>query len=166
VKAQVNSQVLLTKNISMPQSLSSILIHLVFSTKNRQPFITPAVETELHPYLATIFRNNYSPSLIIDGTPDHIHALFALGRTVTVADVVEEVKTGSSKWLKTKGREFSNFHWQRGYGAFSIGQSNVADLKRYIGNQKVHHRRVTFQDEYREFLKAYNVDFDERYVWD
>ena len=116
----------------MPQSLSSVLIHLVFSTKNREPFISPAVEAELHPYMATIFRDHDSPSLIIDGTTDHVHMLFALGRTITIADVVEEVKTGSSKWVKTKGREFRNFHWQRGYGAFSIGQSNVSELKRYI----------------------------------
>ena len=116
--------------------------------------------------MATIFREHDSPSLIIDGTTDHVHALFALGRTITIADLVEEVKTGSSKWLKTKGREFRNFHWQRGYGAYSIGQSNVTELKRYIRNQKQHHRRVTFEDEYRKFLKRYEIDFDERYVWD
>ncbi len=150
----------------MPQSLSSILIHLVFSTKNREPFITPAIESELHPYMATIFREHNSPSLIINGTKDHVHTLFALGRTITIADLVEEVKTGSSKWIKTKGRGFRNFHWQKGYGAFSIGQSNVAALKRYIRNQKQHHRHVSFQDEYRDFLKRYEIEFDERYVWD
>lgn len=150
----------------MPQSLSSILVHLVFSTKNREPFITPAIETELHPYMATIFREYNSPSLIIGGTGDHIHALFALGRTITVADLVEEVKTGSSKWIKTKGSEFRNFHWQKGYGAFSVGQSNVEEVKRYIRNQKEHHRRITFEDEYRNFLNQYKVQFDERYAWD
>lgn len=150
----------------MPQSLSSILIHLVFSTKNREPFITPAIETELHPYMAKIFRELKSPSLAIDGTNDHLHILFSLGRVIKVADLVEEVKTGSSKWIKTKGREFRNFHWQRGYGAFSIGQSNVAALKRYIRNQKQHHVRITFQDEYCKFLKAYGIDYDEKYVWD
>jgi REP element-mobilizing transposase RayT len=150
----------------MAQSLSSILIHLVFSTKNREPFITPAIETELHPYMAKIFCELKSPSLAIDGTNDHLHILFSLGRVIKVADLVEEVKTASSKWIKTKGREFRNFHWQKGYGAFSIGQSNVTTLKRYIRNQKQHHQRVTFQDEYREFLKAYEIDYDERYVWD
>ena len=150
----------------MPQSLSSILIHLVFSTKNREPFITPEIESELHPYIATIFRDHNSPSLAIDGTTDHIHMLFALGRTITVAKLVEEVKTGSSKWIKTRGRTLKNFHWQRGYGAFSIGQSNVATLKSYIRNPKAHHRRVTFQDEYRNFLKRYEIEFDEQYVWD
>lgn len=150
----------------MPQSLSSILIHLVFSTKNREPFITPAIETELHPYMAKILRELKSPSLAIDGTNDHLHILFSLGRVIKVADLVEQVKTGSSKWIKTKGPEFRNFHWQRGYGAFSIGQSNVAALTRYIRNQKQHHRRITFQDEYRKFLTAYGIDYDERYVWD
>ena len=150
----------------MPQSLSSILIHLVFSTKNREPFITPAIETELHPYMAKIFRELKSPSLTIDSTSDHVHILFSLGRVIKVADLVEEIETESSKWIKTKGREFRNFHWQRGYGAFAIGQSNVAALKRYIRNQKQHHRRVTFQDEYRKFLKAYGIEYDERYVWD
>src|SRR5713226_6917313 len=130
----------------MPQSLSSILIHLIFSTKNREPFITPAIEAELHPYMASIFRALKSPSLTIDGTSDHIHIMFSLGRIITVADLVEEVKTGSSKWIKTKGPQFRNFHWQKGYGAFSIGQSNVAALKHYIRNQKRHHKRITFQD--------------------
>ena len=150
----------------MAQSLSSILIHLVFSTKNREPFITPAIETELYPYLAAILRELKSPSLAIDGASDHVHILFSLARVITIADLVEEVKTSSSKWIKTKGREFRNFHWQRGYGAFSIGQSNVAALKRYIRNQKQHHRNVTFQDEYRKFLEAYGIEHDEKYVWD
>ena len=116
--------------------------------------------------MATIFRKLKSPSLAIDGTSDHIHILFSLARVVTIADIVEEIKTNSSKWIKTKGREFKNFHWQRGYGAFSIGQSNLATLKRYIRNQKEHHRHVTFQDEYRKFLAAYGIDFDERYIWE
>ncbi len=150
----------------MPQSLSSILIHLIFSTKNREPFITPAVETELHPYMAKIFRELKSPSIAIDGTADHIHILFSLGRVIAVADLVEEVKTGTSKWIKTKGHEFKNFHWQKGYGAFSIEPSNVAAVKNYIRGQKQHHRRVTFQDEYRDFLKTYGIEYDERYVWD
>jgi REP-associated tyrosine transposase len=150
----------------MPQSLSSILIHLIFSTKNREPIITPAVEPELRPYMASIFRALKSPSLTIDGTDDHVHILFSLSRVIKIADLVQEVKTESSKWIKTKGTEFRNFHWQKGYGAFSIGQSQVPILKRYIARQKLHHQRVTFQDEYRKFLKSYGIDYDERYVWD
>ena len=150
----------------MPQSLSSILVHLIFSTKNREPFISTAIEQELHPYMAKIFRELRSPSLTIGGTDDHVHILFSLGRTIEVAELVKEVKSESSKWIKSKGKEFENFYWQRGYGAFSIGQSQVTAVKRYIARQKVHHQRVTFQDEYRKFLKSYGIDYDERYVWD
>jgi REP element-mobilizing transposase RayT len=124
------------------------------------------IEKELHPYLAKVFRGLKSPSLAIDGTTDHIHALFSLSRVIKIADLVEEIKTESSKWIKTKGPEFQNFHWQRGYGAFSIGQSQVTVVKRYIARQKIHHQRITFQDEYRKFLKSYGIDYDEGYVWD
>jgi putative transposase len=130
----------------MPQSLSSILIHLIFSAKHREHFISTEIETELHPYMASVFRGLKSPSLAINGTSDHMHALFALSRVISIAQLVEEVKTTSSKWIKTKGAKFRNFHWQNGYGAFSVGQSEVADVKRYIRFQKEHHRRVTFQD--------------------
>jgi putative transposase len=150
----------------MPQSLSSILIHLIFSTKNREPFLTREIDAELYPYLASILKAMKSPALIINGTSDHIHTLFSLSRVVTIASLVEEVKTESSKWIKTKGKHFRNFHWQSGYGAFSIGQSQVPTVRRYITRQKEHHRRVSFQDEYRKFLRVYEVEYDERYVWD
>src|SRR5437773_132412 len=109
----------------MAQSLASLLVHLVFSTKNREPWITPELETELHPYLATVCREMDSPSLTINSTADHVHILFSMGRTVALCDVVEEVKKRSSKWAKTKGPEFAQFQWQAGYGAFSIGESMV-----------------------------------------
>jgi putative transposase len=150
----------------MPQSLSSILIHLIFSTKNREPFLTCEIDAELYPYMASIFKAMKSPALIINGTSDHIHTLFSLSRVLTIASLVEEVKTESSKWIKTKGKQFRNFHWQSGYGAFSIGQSQVPTVRRYITRQKEHHRRVSFQDEYRKFLNVYGVEYDERYVWD
>ncbi len=107
-----------------------------------------------------------SPALIINGASDHIHSLFSISRVITVADLVREVKTESSKWIKTKGWEFRNFHWQSGYGAFSVGQSQVPAVKRYIARQKEHHRRVTFQEEFREFLQLYEVAYAERYIWD
>jgi putative transposase len=116
--------------------------------------------------MASIFKAMKSPALIINGTSDHIHTLFSLSRVVTIASLVEEVKTESSKWIKTKGKQFRNFHWQSGYGAFSIGQSQVPTVRRYITRQKEHHRRVSFQDEYRKFLNVYGVEYDERYVWD
>ena len=116
--------------------------------------------------MASIFRTLKSPTLPINGTTNHIHILFSLARVISIADLVQEVKTESSKWIKKKGSEFANFHWQSGYGAFSIGQSQVSSLKRYIHNQKRHHQRVTFQEEYRKFLKRYQIEYDERYVWD
>jgi len=150
----------------MPQSLATVLIHLVFSTKNREPWITEAIEPELHKYLSTVFRGCDSQALLVGGYHDHIHALFSLSRKWTIAGIVEEVKTNSSKWIKTKGAEFSPFHWQSGYGAFSVSQSNVEEVKTYIANRKEHHRKKEFQAEYRQLLTAYQIEFDERYVWD
>jgi putative transposase len=150
----------------MPQSLSSILVHLIFATKGREPFIIQRIEPELHAYLAAVSREFDSPALAINGTINHVHMLCALSRKVTVADLVEETKKRSSKWIKTKGPEFRNFRWQAGYGAFSIGRSNVAALKRYIAGQKEHHRRKSFEEEYETFLQKYGVEYDEKYVWD
>ena len=150
----------------MPQSLASVLVHLVFSTKNREPWITETIETELHKYLSTIFRGCDSPALLVGGYNDHIHALFSLSRKWAIADIVEEVKTNSSKWIKTKGEEFQQFYWQSGYGAFSVSQSNVEQVRTYIANQKEHHSKHDFLFEYRHLLKKYEVEFDERYVWD
>jgi REP element-mobilizing transposase RayT len=150
----------------MPQSLSSILVHLVFSTKNREPYITAEIKPELHAYVAAVFRECHSPALIINGTANHLHTLFTLSRTVTVAEIVEEVKKRSSKWAKTKSGVHMNYQWQTGYGAFSVSQSNVAAVKKYIAAQKEHHRRKTFEEEYRSILEKYDVAYDERYVWD
>ena len=150
----------------MPQSLSAILVHIIFSTKNREPFIQPDIEPELFPYLATACKTADSPALIINGTMDHVHLLVKLGRKTSIADLVEEIKTSSSRWIKTKGGLYQKFYWQNGYGAFSIGQSGVVALKTYIVNRKEHHRVRTFEEEYREFLAKYNVEYDERYVWD
>src|SRR5215510_8416037 len=107
----------------MPQSLSRVLVHLVYSTKNRQPILTPAIDPDLYAYQASIFRAMDSPALIINGTADHVHALFQLARTRAICDIVEEVKKSSSKWIKTKGPQFAKFEWQAGYGVFSIGES-------------------------------------------
>jgi len=150
----------------MPQSLSRILIHLIFSTKDRAPVLIPGIRTELHPYLAVVLRENDCPSLKVGGVEDHVHLLFGLSRTLTVAKVVETVKTSSSKWIKTKGTEFASFHWQGGYGAFSVSQSDANTVVRYIENQEEHHRKMTFQEEFRKFLERYQVPYDERYVWD
>ena len=150
----------------MPQSLASIPVHCIWSTKDRQPFIKQEIEKELFSYMASIFRAYESPALIINGTEDHVHSLTILSRKITVAKLIEEVKKSSSKWIKTKGTLYRNFYWQSGYAALGIGQSNIEALKRYIANQKEHHRQKTFQEEYMEFLKKYNIEYDERYVWD
>ncbi len=150
----------------MPQSLAAVYVHLIFSTKNRQPLIQPEIEEELRRYLAGILRNLDSPMICANGTADHIHILIRLGRKHSLADIVEEIKKSSSKWIKTKGPAFRDFYWQNGYGAFSIGQSGIDGLKEYLANQKEHHRQKSFQDEFREFLDKYQLEYDERYVWD
>lgn len=150
----------------MPQSLSRILIHLVFSTKNRECMLTPPIQTELHPYIAGTLDNIGCHSLQVGGVEDHVHLLFGLSRTRTIAEVVETVKTSSSKWIKTKDVRLVNFHWQSGYGAFSVSQSDADTVVAYIRNQAQHHQRMAFQDEYRRLLERYQVAFDEQYVWD
>lgn len=150
----------------MPQSLSSMFVHLIFSTKHRQPLITEAIDIDLYKYMSGIFENFGSPVLAIGGYIDHIHVLFLLSRVHTVAGIVRDVKVSSSIWMKEQTRDFKNFHWQAGYGAFTIGESGVSGLKRYIANQHKHHQQASFQDEYRVICRKYNVEIDERYVWD
>jgi len=150
----------------MPQSIAAILVHVIFSTKNREPFIQPEIEHELFPYMSRTCQSANSPALIINGTMDHVHLLVNLGRKTAIADLVEELKSSSSGWIKSKGPNYKKFYWQAGYGAFSIGQSSLVALKEYIATQKEHHRVKTFQEEYREFLKRYEMAYDERYVWD
>jgi putative transposase len=150
----------------MPQSLAKILIHIIFSTKNRAPFISPSIAEELYPYLAAICSGCKSHAHKIGGVEDHIHIVCSISRTITVAALIEEIKTNSSKWIKTKGKEFRSFGWQNGYGAFSIGQSQLEAANQFIVNQKEHHRKKTFQEEFRAFLRRYQIEHDERYVWD
>jgi len=150
----------------MPQSLACVLVHVVFSTKNRVRWISPEVEAEVHAYLGGICRNADSPALSVGGTEDHVHILSSLGRTRSVSELLQEIKTGSSKWIKTKGPKYADFRWQDGYAAFSIGRSAEEDARRYIAGQKEHHRRVSFQDELRAILQRYRVEYDERYIWD
>ena len=150
----------------MPQSLANLYVHLIFSTKERTAYLTPAVRPDLHAYLATVLANLNSPAVLINSMPDHVHVLFNMGRTVTLAQVVEDVKKSSSKWIKTQSAALTDFAWQAGYGAFSVSESNVPKVANYIRNQEEHHRVKTFQEEYREFLAKHRVPFDERYVWD
>ncbi len=150
----------------MPQSLSNILTHIVFSTKLRESVLTGTLASELHPYLVGVLDNIDCPPLQVGGMPDHVHLFFRLARTRTIAEVVEKAKTSSSKWIKMKDQRLSNFHWQIGYGAFSVSQSDSDAVVTYIRTQAEHHRVQTFQEEYRKFLERYKVPYDERYVWD
>ena len=151
----------------MPQSLAKILVHVIFSTKNREPFPgTDALRREVNSYLAGVLRNCDSPAILAGSTTDHVHILCSLSKNRALCDVIEEIKKSSSRWLKTKGPSLRGFHWQSGYGAFSVSQSNAQSVQDYIADQDRHHQRLTFQDEFRRFLKKYRVPFDERYVWD
>jgi putative transposase len=150
----------------MAQSLSNILLHIVFSTKHRQPFIDESIERELFKYLATACNTLGCPTHGIGGTDDHIHIACSLGRTIAVSKLIQEIKQDSSQWIKTNGRQYAEFAWQNGYGAFSIGQSQLDDLRTYIARQREHHRHESFQDEFRKLLAKYEVAFDERYVWE
>jgi REP element-mobilizing transposase RayT len=149
----------------MAQSLARNLIHLIFSTKNRAPLLQAAIRPELNGYVAGIFTNWDSPAIIIGSVADHVHALFGLSKNHVLVKVIEEVKRGSSKWIKTKGKEFPHFALQNGYGAFSVSSSMANSVSRYIANQEEHHRQVVFQDEFRKFCRRHGVDFDERFVW-
>jgi REP-associated tyrosine transposase len=150
----------------MPQSLSCVLVHVVFSTKNRTPNLAPEVRPALHKYLATVARNVGCGCYRVGGVADHVHLAIRLSRTITIAKLVEELKTSSSQAMKIDLARVEDFAWQRGYGAFSISPRDLDALVAYIDNQEEHHRTKTFQEEYRTLLNKYGIEFDERYVWD
>jgi putative transposase len=154
------------KGEPMSQSLAKILVHLIYSTKHRDPILTPEVRPKLWEYQAGIFQDLESHAIEIGGTADHVHALFEMSKKRDLCDVIEKVKKGSSRWIKTQGAEFRDFHWQGGYGAFSVSPIHAARVRAYIMDQENHHRVMTFQDEFRKFLQDYDVPYDERYVWD
>jgi putative transposase len=150
----------------MPQSLSQVIIHIVFSTKDRHPWLNPDIRSGMHAYLATVCRDCGCEAYRVGGVADHVHLAVRLGRTISQSDLLEKIKKTSSAWIKTQGAQYSTFHWQGGYGDFSIGYSQLNDLLRYVDDQEQHHKTKTFQEEYRELLRKYNVSYDERYVWD
>lgn len=147
----------------MAQSLARILLHIIFSTKDRQCLLAPEWRTRLHAYMNGVIQNQGCVPICVDGPDDHIHAVLALGRTITVADLVQEMKVATSKWAKS---EESSFAWQSGYGVFSVSESRLSEVVAYVRDQEEHHRRVSFQDEYRQFLVRHGITFDEKYVWD
>lgn len=150
----------------MSQSLVQNYIHLVFSTKYRQTLIQPPVEEELHAYLGGTCNKLDCQVVIVGGYTDHIHILCKLSKKIALMKLLEEVKSHSSKWIKSKGEGYENFYWQNGYGAFSVSPFQVETVRNYIANQHQHHSKKSFQEEYRGFLNKYKVDYDERYVWD
>ena len=150
----------------MPQSLSKVYIHITFSTKNRDPSIDENVRQDLWTYLGGICKSLECNPVRIGGYNDHIHICCLLSRKVAQVQLLEELKTGASKWIKTKGTRYGHFHWQDGYGVFSVNPSEVEKVVEYIDGQAEHHKTRTFQEELLKFLKKYKVDYDERYLWD
>ena len=149
----------------MSDSYTNLLYHIVFSTKDRQPLITDAYESRLHDYIGGTIRNLGGVSLGINSTEDHVHVLAKLRPDKAVSDVLRDLKANASGWMHDVFPELKDFSWQRGYGAFTVSKSNVPAVVRYIQNQRVHHQKESFQDEYREFLNKHGVEYDERYVW-
>jgi len=148
----------------MPQTCGNLVVHLIFSTKQRLPLITPEIRSDLHAYLGGIIREMRGTALIINGMADHVHMLIRIRPTHSIAEIMRVIKTNSGKWIHRKGH--SKFAWQAGYGVFSVSESNIAAVTNYIANQEKHHRRQTFQEEFIAFLKKNNVAYDERYIWD
>ena len=150
----------------MAQTLVSLYVHIIFSTKNRANMISPEAEDSLYGYIGGILNNNSSKLLIANGTANHSHLLISLSKNIALSELIGYVKRDSSKHIKTIDDEFSRFQWQDGYGAFSVGYTQIEEVKKYIANQKIKHGKRTFENEFRYFLNKYNVEYDERYVWD
>jgi REP element-mobilizing transposase RayT len=150
----------------VPQSLAQIFVHVVFSTKKRESVLDDSIRPELHDYFGGIIKNLDGALLAAGSVADHIHLLISHPRTCAPAELVQEIKIGSSKWLKARGPRYRGFHWQAGYGMFSVSPSHRPALEKYLERQAEHHRKVSFQDEYRNLLGKYGIEYDERYVWD
>ena len=150
----------------MAHATVSNLLHHVFSTKERQRLITPDLEKRLFPYMAGIARENKIKTLSIGGTEDHVHMLLSLPATVALSKAIQLIKGGSSKRVHDTFPEHQKFKWQEGYGAFTIGISQIQTTINYIQSQKEHHKRKDFKDEFRAFLKKHEIEYDERYIWD
>ena len=148
----------------MSQSLAKVYLHIIFTTKNHQKFIDESIREKLQAYMVGVNSKNGSYSEEIYANPDHVHILCTLPRVITIAKLIYNIKTSSSKWMKAQG--FSTFDWQDGYAVFSVSASKVPAVKEYILNQPQHHKKVPVKNELREFFRYYGIDFDERYVWD
>ena len=150
----------------MPQSLSKVYVHIIFSTKNRLNTIDKTIENSLYEYIGGICKGMECNPLIVGGHKNHIHVLCLLSRKVAQMKLLEEINKQSSKWIKTKGRQYQKFYWQDGYGIFSVNPSETKNVVNYIRQQEEHHEQKSFKDELRYFLNKHKVEYDERYLWD
>ena len=150
----------------MPQSFSKALLHLVFSTKNRERIILKNIQPKLYAYLAGTCRELGCEAYRVGGTGNHVHIACTLSRTITIAKLTEEIKKSSSAWIKKQNETLNFFAWQAGYGAFSLGPSQLNALINYIDNQQRHHQQKTFKEELKALLLKYGIEYDERYLWD
>ena len=150
----------------MAQSLSKVVLHIIFSTKDRESWLDSDVRPRMHAYLAAVCRDLGAELVRVGGVADHVHIVTTLPRTLSQAQMIERIKKVSSKWIKTLDARYRGFFWQRGYCAFSVSPSQLDAVLQYVDTQQEHHRTRTFQDEYRELLRRHGIDFDERYVWD
>lgn len=151
----------------MPQSLATVYLHLVFSTKERRPWLRDgSVRSSLHEYLGGISKRLECAPVLIGGVEDHVHILARFGRTITIADWVKEMKRSSNLWLQERGADWCDFQWQGGYAVFSVSQSSLSRARDYVARQVEHHRKLSFQDELRAMFRKHEMEFDERYVWD
>lgn len=151
----------------MPQSLCNLLIHGVFSTKERRPYLRDiGLREEMHRQLGGASKTLGCPPLIVGGVEDHVHILARLAKTITVSDWVKEIKRTTSIWVKKRDSRSADFHWQAKYGAFSVSQSKATQVTDYIRTQKKHHQRFDFKMEFRELLERHGIAYDEKYVWD
>ena len=150
----------------MPQSLSKVILHIIFSTRDRESWLDQKIRSRMHAYLATICRDLGGDGLRVSGFSDHVHIVTTLPRTLSQAEIIEQLKKGSSKWIKTIDPRYRRFFWQRGYAALSVSPSQLGAVIRYVDAQEEHHRIHTFEEEYRALLRKHRIEFDERYVWD
>ena len=151
----------------MPQSLTKLYVHIIFSTKNRFPFFREeTIKQELYKYIVKVIKENDSYPIIVNGVKDHIHILCNLSKNRSLSDLIAKIKRSSSKWIKTKGDIYSKFYWQRGYAAFSISEFSKETVVNYIRNQEEHHKHKSFKEEVIEFLEKYKIEYDVQYLWD
>ena len=149
----------------MSQSLAQIYVHIIFSTKERYPFIDEMIEPELFAYMGDTIKRCQGVPFLINGTADHIHVLSSLPRTMSLSKYIEDIKRNSSRWIKTKDTQYEKFAWQSGYGAFSVSSSQKNSVMRYIAEQKQHHKRTKFEEEFVAFLEKYKIEYDKKYLW-